>query len=178
MCEVHERKTSRPDEYAIKFCRSVIKKIEQSGEDGFVDNPEPKLLGRFVCQTIWRFAASNGGRGLLSLGPYESQLRNISFFDAECNIEFLIARNHLRAPDGSEATLALAPFPSRLAEVRVWLFGVSGLHFYVKLDQRPFPANGREFTAHESCSVRLFQLPPRMAHDVPILQKILSNMVG
>ena len=176
LCEVHERITSKPDDYAVKFCRNVIKKIKQDGEDGLIDNPEPALLARFVCQSIWRFAACNAGRGLSSLGPYENQLREIVFSGANCTIPFLVARNHLLAPNGSEATLALAPFPSRLGDVRIWLFGVSGLHFYVKLDQRPFPANGQEFMAHNSPSIRLFQLPPKMAHDVPILQKILSNM--
>ena len=178
LCSAHEAITARPDDYAVEFCRSVVQSIHQNGHDGFIQNSNPSLLARFSYQCIWRFAASQGGRGLEALGRYAGIIQSSVFEEGPCTLPFLIARNHLRTPIGSEATIAIAPFPIRFGDIRAWLFTVSGLQFYVKLDRRPFPADGESFSAHDAKSVRLFQLPPRMAHEVPILQKILSNMVN
>ena len=176
LCGRHEALTARPDEYAVEFCRSVVQSIQQDGHDGFILNPHPELLARFSYQCIWRFAASQSGRGLEALGRYAGILQGAVFNDEPCVLPFLIARNHLRTPIGSEATIAIAPFPIRFGDIRAWLFAVSGQQFYVKLDRRPFPLDGEKLSAHNAKSVRLFQLPPRMAHEVPVLQKILSNM--
>lgn len=178
LCDKHEAVTSRPDEYAVKFCRAVIRSIDQNGYDGFISNPQPNLLARFSYQCIWRFAASQDGRGLAALGRYAEILQRAVFEDGPCALSFLIARNNLRTPIGTEATMAIAPFPTRLGNVRTWLFSVSGLQFYVKLDRQPFPVGGESHSAHASTSVRLFQLPAQLAHNVPILQKIIANMVS
>lgn len=177
LCAKHESATQVPDKYAVEFCRGVANSIPQFGYDGYVENPKPDLLTRFACLTVWRFCVSRVGRGKSSLGPYGSDLEKIALGDLNDHPILLLCRNHLRAAHSTEATMAIAPFPTRLGDVRVWLFVVSGVQFYLKLDRRPYPANGDQFAANNSNPVRLFELPAVLAHEAPILKGLLSNMI-
>ena len=176
LCNEHEKMTQKADKYAVEFCRKVTNSIPQIGFDGYVENSKPELLAQFVCQTVWRFTASRFGRGLSALGPYEKILRGCVFENVQESPRFLLSRNHLRATHSTEATMTIAPFPNRMGDVRIWLFVISGVQFYLKLDRRPFPANGEEYSANLSNPVRLFELQAQLAHEVPVLQKILGNM--
>ena len=177
LCAKHEAATQLPDKYAIEFCRAVARLVPQVGFDGYIENPKPELLTRFACLTVWRFCVSQVGRGKSSLGNYGPLLESIALGEGEEHPTLLLCRNHLRATTSTEATMAIAPFPTRLEGVRVWLFVVSGVQFYLKLDRRMYPANGEQFAANKSNPVRLFELPPVLAHEAPILKGLLSNML-
>jgi hypothetical protein len=178
LCSAHEYKTQLADDFAVDFCRSVKGEVPQSAGVRWIDNPKPDLLVRFACQTIWRFTASRHGRGLKALGPYEPILRAIVFEEAPKLLPLLIARNHLRMPDGSESTLVIAPFPIRFGHWRCWNFTVGGVHFYTKLDRQPFPADWHRYLVGESNPLSLFQLDGTLVSDVPILQPLLKRMVA
>ncbi len=177
LCAKHEAATQLPDKYAIEFCRSVARSVPQVGFDGYVRNPKPELLTRFACLTVWRFCVSQVGRGKAALGPYAPVLEKIALGEVDNHPVLLLCRNHLRATNTTEATMAIAPFPTRLDGVRVWLFVISGVQFYLKLDRKPYPANGEQFAANKSDPVRLFELPAILAHEAPILKGLLSNMI-
>lgn len=176
LCSEHESAMQSADKYAVEFCRRVRATLPQFDGDNYVPNPKPKLLVRFAYQTIWRFCASGHGRELQTLGPYEPEIRSAIFEGGDSSIPMLIARNHLLGFDGLESTIAIAPFPIRLAGIRAWLFAVGGVHFYVKLDRRPFPADGDEFIANNTTSVRLSKLDAMSVHETPMLQNLLSNI--
>jgi hypothetical protein len=178
LCSAHERKTQRADDFGVDFCRAVKRSIPQAGGVKWVDNPNPELLVRFACQTIWRFSASRFGRGLSALGPYEAIIREIVFQDSSDFLPLLIARNHLRMPDGNESTLVIAPFPIRLGHWRCWNFTIGGIHFYTKFDRRPFPTDWNCYLVTRSNPLSLFQLDGTVVSDVPILQPLLKRMVS
>ena len=141
LCDIHERMTQDADDYGIEFCRRVVAEITQDDGQRSIVNANPKLLAKFVYQTIWRFCASRLGRGATALGPYCKMIENSLFGDIWVEFPVLASRNHLRLPDGSESTLVIAPFPTRLGKWRFWLFAVGGVHFFIKLDKRPLPGD-------------------------------------
>jgi hypothetical protein len=175
LCLDHERMTQAADKYAIEFCRRVFATVPQGGQRAMVPNPNPGLLVRFACQTVWRMAVSEFGRGEESLGRYAEQLRDVVFSGSDALPLLFLARNHLTVGGRAEATLAIAPFPVRLGDVRCWLFSVSGVQFYLKLDRRSLPGERDGFAANESDPVALLKLDSREAHETPILHELMRN---
>ena len=178
LCFAHEQQTQAADRYGIEFCRRVIAKVPQNGVRAHVPNRNPDLLVRFACLMVWRHCISKYGRGIGALGPYGEQLR-AAVFDNVGELPMLfLARNHVRLDSQNEATIAIAPFPVRLAEVRCWLFSVSGVQFYLKLDKRTLPGESGGFVANGADPVTLLQLDPMLTQNVPILQSLMTNMVA
>ena len=177
LCLLHEQQTEDADRYGIEFCRRVIAEVPQNGERALVQNSNPDLLVRFACLIVWRHCISKHGPGICALGPYGQQLQTAIFDDVSRLPILYLARNHLRMDNQTESTIALAPFPVRLADVRCWLFSVSGVQFYLKLDKRSLPGDGESFAANGADPVTLLQLGPTLAHNVPILQSMMANMV-
>ena len=175
LCLAHEQMTQEPDKYGAEFCRRVLSTVPQGGVRALVSNPKPDLLVKFACQTIWRMAVSKHGRGEEALGPYAANLREVVFAGSNRHPLLFLARNHLTVEHRSEATLAIAPFPIRLGSVRCWLFSISGVQFYLKLDQRQLPGERDGFAANGADPVMLIQLDQREAHETPILQGIMRN---
>ena len=178
LCLRHEQQTQSADKYGIEFCRRVFDQVSQNGVRAQVSNPDPNLLVRFACLTVWRFCISKHGRGNGALGPYGELLRT-AIFDSSGELPMMfLARNHLRLDHQNESTVAIAPFPIRLVGIRFWLFCVSGVQFYLKLDKRPLPGDWERFAANGADPATLLQLDPMLTRDVPILQEMMTNMVA
>lgn len=177
-CLRHEGLTQRADRYGIDFCRRAHELVPQNGLRGTVPNPDPDLLVEFACLMVYRFCISKYGTGVGALGPYGSKLQEIVFADTLVYPMLFLARNHLRVDGQTEATIAIAPFPVRLGGIRCWLFCVSGVQFFLKLDQRPLPGERDGFAANKANPVMLLQLDPMLTRDVPILQQLMSNMAA
>ena len=178
LCATHEECTQNADKFAVEFCRNVVAEIPQVSGTPQTMRAKPDLLEKFAYQTIWRFCASQKGRGLGVLGPYGRAIEGHVFGNRRISLPILIARNHLKMPNGTESSLVVAPFPTRLAHWRCWLFSVGGVQFYVKLDKRPFPIDWRTYEANATDPVRLFQLDAMKAFDVPILQPLMKRMTN
>lgn len=178
LCQTHEAMTQGADRYGIEFCRRVAAEVPQNGRRSQVRNPQPDQLVRFACLNVWRFCASKYGRGLGVLGPYGRILQDVTFNKSLEFPDLILARNHLRVDASVEATMAIAPFPVRLAELRFWLFVLSGVQFFLKLDKRILRGANDGFLANFADPVTLVQLDPTLVHDVPILKTLMGNMVG
>lgn len=177
LCQNHEASTQKFDDYAVRFCRRVRNTIGQSNITKPVENPNPHHLGVFAMSTVWRFCASQAGRGLNALGSYQQMMLDGIFRGSECTLPLTIARNHLKMPDGSESTLVIAPFPMRMNQWRAWFFAIGGVHFYLKLDARPFPPEFDSYLANVANPVQLVGLPEMQALNVPMLQPIMAQMI-
>ena len=178
LCLRHEKQTQSADKYGIEFCRRVIAEIPQNGVRAQLSNPNPNLLVRFACLMTWRHCISRHGPGIRALGPYGEKLRAAIFDDSRWFPMMFLARNHLKMDSNTEATLAIAPFPIRLADVRCWLFSISGVLFYLKLDQRSLPGEREGFAANGADPVTLLQLDSMLTQNVPILQSLMTNMLA
>lgn len=178
LCQSHEQQTQTADRYGIEFCRRVIAEVPQDGATAQISNPDPDMLVRFACLMIWRYCISKYGRGIGSLGPYRNQLQAAVFNDARDLPVMLLARNHLRLDGKIESQLAIAPFPVRLAKVRCWLFSVSGVQFFLKLDKRSLPGESEGFAANGANPVTLLQADPMLTQNVPILRDLMTNMTA
>lgn len=176
LCAEHEELTQAADDYAAKFCREAVAKVSQSSGRGTIPNPKPDLLAKFAYQTVWRFSGSRLGRGVNTLGPFSDIMRDCSFGSRTPELPVLLARNHLTMPDGSESSLVVAPFPSRLGQWRCWLFSVGGVQFYTKCDRRPFPNGWQDYFANRNNPAVILKLEKMQAHLVPILQPVMRQM--
>lgn len=175
LCLAHEQLTQEADKYGAEFCRRILATVPQGGPRAQVPNPQPDLLVKFACQTVWRMAVSKHGLGEQTLGPYAPQLREMIFAGSGWQPLVFLARNHLTVERREEAKLAIAPFPVRLGSVRCWLFSVSGVQFYVKLDQRLLPGESDGFAANGADPVTLMQLDRMEAHQAPILKELMRD---
>jgi hypothetical protein len=178
LCCQHEQKTAAADEYGIEFCRNVKSQIPQSIAANWVNNSKPDLLVQFAYQNIWRFCASSKGRGLKALGPYAKKLQNHIFGNETSDFPILLARNHLKTIDNNESTIAIPPFPNKLGRWRFWMFSISGVQFYIKLDNQPFPESYKNFIVNNRQSVLLHKLDTMTDFNVPILQPLILNMIS
>lgn len=177
LCSEHEVLTQAADDYAVKFCREVVATVPQSSAGGTIPNPKPDLLAKFAYQTIWRFSGSRLGRGLSALGPFANLMRDCCFGSNSPELPVLLARNHLTLPDGSESSLVVAPFPSRLGQWRCWLFSVGGVQFYTKCDQRSFPDEWQDHFVNRNDPAVIQRFDNMQAHVVPILQPVMKKMI-
>lgn len=178
LCASHEHATQAADRYGIEFCRRVIAEVPQDGVRAQVPNPDPGLLVRFACLNIWRHCISKYGPGIGALGPFGRQLEAAIFCNAGELPLLLLARNHLRINHETESTIAIAPFPVRLGEIRFWLFSFSGVQFYLKLDKRRSPGNSEELAANDADPATILQLDPMLVKNVPLLETLMANMVA
>ena len=178
LCLAHEQQTQAADRYGIEFCRRVIAEVPQNGARAQVKNSNPDLLVRFACLNIWRYCVSKYGPGIEKLGPYGKQLQAAVFDEIHDLPLLFLSRNHLKMDSETESTMAIAPFPVRLGDVRCWLFSVSGVQFYLKLDKRPLPGENEGFAANGADPVTLLQLDSMLTQNVPILRRMLANMVA
>jgi hypothetical protein len=177
LCELHERLTQSADDYGTEFCRGIVTEITKEQAHQTATNANPRLLAKFVYQVVWRFCVSRLGRGADALGPYGDLIEKSLFHNHWNELPILASRNHLQLPDGSESTLAIAPFPTRLGNWRFWLFAIGGVHFFLKLDKRPLPQDMTDCLAGQASPLKVFRLADMDVTTVPILQQLMQRMI-
>ena len=178
VCELHEKMFGTADDYAIELCRRIGEARQTPGGSAYeIANPNPNLLVRFACATVWRQTVSGDGRELdLDLGPYRQILESYLFSDRPAPIQALIGRSNLTGPDGRPIEIAIAPYRRRLMDWHVWHFTMGPLSVFLKTDKRPFPASWTPYLANDNDPLTLIGMDARRVDQIPILQPILRSM--
>lgn len=177
LCLAHEKASGRGDKYAIELIRNFARD-STPGEGGshLMPNPKPELLSHFVHATVWKTVVSNHGRQAgVSLGPYEPLIRSIVFDGNDAHLPFMVSRNVFRLA-GEDLRVGVLPHPQKLADRRTWLFAIGGLQFFLKTDQRAFPADWKPYLGNDNDPLVLTDVSEMDIRKVPILRPIFDRM--
>lgn len=180
LCAEHERELHIGDDYAIRLVRN-FPKVSSPLETGFgfnVRNPKLQLLLKFIHSIVWRYVVSRDGQRFgLNLGPYLEMVRNYVFLGAGQPLQAIVGRSNLRDPSGKSLEIGIPPYRQKFKHRNVWHFQIGGFDFYLKTDQRPFPAEFEPYLADKDPLVCGMIDPVDLA-SVPMFQGIFANMMA
>jgi hypothetical protein len=178
LCDKHERAIGSADNYGVKFCRNwrTAQRQVVPGKALEVSNSRPDALLRFGYAVIWRQAVSEEGR---KSGPklrqYEHILLDSLLQEGPYDLELLVGVNPLMMRD-RPVDFCIPPYRDRMGRYNVIHFTLSGLDFYLKVDQRPFPDTWKPFLANENDPIILVHPGERSCLDVPKLRPLFRQM--
>jgi hypothetical protein len=174
LCATHEAAIGSGDDYGVRFCRRW-RKLGAGQKIVKVPNPKPDQLLRFAYAIVWRHAVGQVSPSLLQLGPFERVIFDQLSSDGPYDLQLLIGASPLTL-QGRPLTLAIAPYRDRMTIWNVIHFTLSGLDFYLKVDQRPFPTAFRPYLANDNDPVIISNPGARSVHQVPKLRPIFEQM--
>lgn len=178
ICSEHEELLGQGDDYGVDFCRRWRQvAAPHLGEKALsVPNPEPDKLLQFAYGIVWRHVHSRSGREIgLDLGPYSSQIICEMSKRGRYSLQLLIGRNPLTV-QGKRIDVGIAPYKQRMGDLLIWQFTISGLDFYLKTDQRPFPKSWNDFLANDNDPIIIGQIEERGVHETPKLFPVIKRM--
>ena len=180
LCEAHERAFADADDYAARFWRRFERqaRLSDTGNSYTVSNPRPDLLLRFVYASVWRYVASReGSRHNLELGPYRQQFERVLFNGAPPILQALVSRSNIVDLRGKRIEIGVPPYRRKLLQWTVWHFSLAGFDFYLKTDQRSFPADWEQFLINGNDPVTLPLIDPLRFDSIPMFRPIFTQML-
>ena len=177
LCETHEKIIGCADDYGIGFCRKwqEARSVIYDGRAFEVPNSRPDMLLHFAYAVVWRHAMALDVYSSLSLAHYERQILDSLLTRGPYGLQLLIGASPL-VLKGEPVNIGLPPYHERLLGLNVVHFVVSGLSFYLKTDQRTFPASWTPFLANNNERVVLGRLDPLDMRYVPKFRTIFDQM--
>lgn len=136
LCQLHEDHLKDCDDYAVNWVRDVQAdaQISPCGDFLTVANPRPDLLAKFVYSHVWRHAVSPRNSAFdMDMGPWEWQLRQKIFAEGRYDPTFVIIRQRWMSQGIELKEMIIAPYK---VEKRLWEFGLGGLRWFLKLNDR------------------------------------------
>ncbi len=157
LCASCDGKLGRFDDYAADFCGSFLDKQQPFSDLGFqVPNVNADLLQKGILAILWRASVSDRPEcSRVALGPYEDRIRHILFGRSELgtlpSLEIIVQRYVV--PNNINPTFYFFPYRTKFDDLNVYMLGLSGLRFLIKLDSRPFPSALKDFILGRSTTV-------------------------
>jgi hypothetical protein len=157
LCASCDGKLGRFDDYAADFCGSFLDRQQPFSDLGFqVPNVDTDLLQKGILAILWR--ASISGRPECSrvmLGPYEDRIRHILFGATELSslpsLEIVVQRYVVNT--NANPSFYFFPYRTKFGDRNVYMLGLVGLRFLIKLDARAFPSALEDFILGRSTTV-------------------------
>jgi hypothetical protein len=107
---------------------------------------------------------------------YEPILRKAVFNHGAYALDFFVSKMNLQIGDGKPAPMCIAPYPQKIAGLRVWHFLCGELAFYLKTDKRPLPAGWDLILANDRNPILVSELDPLDLRDVKLISGIVGRM--
>jgi hypothetical protein len=178
LCHSHELMTQNPDKYAIEFVRlaNAIWQKNNSDREFFVANPHPDRLTKFALTTIWRESVRAGGFGKHALGPYRKRIEDFIFYGGPAlDTPVYAFRTQHTAKEHGPINYNLYPHRLKFLNFNSWRFVVSGMSFYVILDNRVSEFI-EDFRVDQNNPARILVMDSKDISTLGTLKPILRNM--
>jgi hypothetical protein len=176
LCERHEARLGRFDDYAVRFCRAFRSQTEGGAWHAKVPNPHPELLVGFAAAVVWRMAASRTDlQPELMLGDHAKRLSDLLFDDVPFDPLLLLSRNAYQL-SGTLLDVTILPVPYTELNLTFWRFVTCGIIFDLKLDSRPAPEMMAVLAANSDPEITLYEDFPQNALRTPGLARALVKV--
>jgi hypothetical protein len=142
LCASCDGKLGRFDDYTAEFCERFMDRHQPFSELGFqIPNVDTDLLQKGLLAILWRSSISNRPECKhVALGPYEERIRDILFDGSKVGVlsGFATVIQRYVVPSNTDPTFYFYPYRSKFDGLNVYILGLAGLRFLIKLDARPF----------------------------------------
>lgn len=173
LCEVHEQKLGRFDDYAFRFCREFQARTAKGAVIVTLRNERPELLVGFACAVVWRMAASRSKSGPQEmLGDFATRLQALIFDDVPFDPLLLLSRNAFHI-GGHPLDMNLMPVHYVELDQVFRRFITCGIIFDLRLDDRPTPELMAPLGANHKREITLLEDLPQDALRTPGMAEAL-----
>lgn len=151
LCGNCDQKLGNYENAALKMLRRVTARITKTDYSlatfpvATIRDVSGSELIRFAAGIVWKYSVSDSYKGGLTLGPYQTDLQNVAFENAEIPNKIDLLCFALHGPL-ARSRFYKEPFMDKQHDVNIVRFSVRGCVFFLKLDKRlPTDSHTRQF---------------------------------